>query len=123
MFSIKTKSHCQQPGPPPPYAPAPPQYYQQPGPAYPGTVVVQKGFDAGARFDHGSVSLPVGNSIISVSKVIATILFNLIDFQPPPPGMMPNAAQAAQAQGHNVVVTQKKGNYFTGGSDGGYTIW
>ena len=44
-------------------------------------------------------------------------------FKPPPPGCAPNAAQMAQMQGHNVVVTQQKGNFLTGGSDGGYTIW
>ncbi|PIO40677.1 hypothetical protein AB205_0089240, partial [Aquarana catesbeiana] len=42
---------------------------------------------------------------------------------PPPPGCPPNAAQLAAMQGANVVVTQRKGNYFMGGSDGGYTMW
>lgn len=44
-------------------------------------------------------------------------------FQPPPPGCPPNAAQLAVMQGANVLVTQRKGNFFLGGSDGGYTIW
>ena len=44
-------------------------------------------------------------------------------FQPPPPGCAPNAAQMAQMQGHDVVVTQQRGNFLTGGSDGGYTVW
>lgn len=43
--------------------------------------------------------------------------------QPPPPGCPPNAAQLAVMQGANVLVTQRKGNFFLGGSDGGYTIW
>uniref|UniRef100_A0A2K6U1F6 DAZ-associated protein 2 n=1 Tax=Saimiri boliviensis boliviensis TaxID=39432 RepID=A0A2K6U1F6_SAIBB len=42
---------------------------------------------------------------------------------PPPPGCPPNAAQLAVMQGANVLVTQRKGNFFMGGSDGGYTIW
>jgi len=43
---------------------------------------------------------------------------------PPPPGCMPNAAQFAVQQGHNVVVNQKKGNWATdNGSDGGMVIW
>ncbi|XP_075708055.1 DAZ-associated protein 2 isoform X5 [Rhinoderma darwinii] len=43
--------------------------------------------------------------------------------EPPPPGCPPNAAQLAAMQGANVIVTQRKGNYFMGGSDGGYTMW
>uniref|UniRef100_A0A671FGT8 DAZ-associated protein 2 n=1 Tax=Rhinolophus ferrumequinum TaxID=59479 RepID=A0A671FGT8_RHIFE len=43
--------------------------------------------------------------------------------EPPPPGCPPNAAQLAVMQGANVLVTQRKGNYFMGGTDGGYTIW
>jgi len=81
------------------YMPYPPQG-QQPGSST--TVVVKNGFDAGARFD---------------GKTPASI-------PPPPPGCMPNAAQAATQQGHNVVVNQKKGNWMTdNGSDGGMVIW
>ncbi|CAK8691323.1 unnamed protein product [Clavelina lepadiformis] len=81
--------------------PIPQQYYQPARPQVPpATVVVQGGFDAGARFDHGSSSLP-----------------------PPPPGCMPTTSQMAAAQGHNVVVTQRKGNFLSGGSHGGYTFW
>lgn len=47
----------------------------------------------------------------------------LFFLQPPPPGCPPNAAQLAVMQGANVLVTQRKGNFFLGGSDGGYTIW
>lgn len=43
--------------------------------------------------------------------------------QPPPPGCPPSTAQMAVMQGANVLVTQRKGNFFLGGSDGGYTIW
>uniref|UniRef100_A0A8D0GMY7 DAZ-associated protein 2 n=1 Tax=Sphenodon punctatus TaxID=8508 RepID=A0A8D0GMY7_SPHPU len=73
------------------------------GPVYaPGsTVLVEGGYDAGARFGAGATtSLP-----------------------PPPPGCPPNAAQLAAMQGANIVMTQRKGNFFLGGSDGGYTIW
>ncbi|XP_064644800.1 DAZ-associated protein 2-like isoform X2 [Lineus longissimus] len=90
--------------PPPPYSQGQgnyqPQYQYRP-PAPNQTVVVQGGFDAGARFGPGqSTNIP-----------------------PPPPGCMPNAAQMATAQGQNVVVTQRPGDFWTGGSDGGYTIW
>ncbi|XP_018426461.1 PREDICTED: DAZ-associated protein 2 [Nanorana parkeri] len=80
-----------------------PMAYYPIGPVYPpgSTVIVDGGYDAGARFGPGnSGSVP-----------------------PPPPGCPPNAAQLAAMQGANVVVTQRKGNYFMGGSDGGYTMW
>uniref|UniRef100_A0A2K5CR83 DAZ-associated protein 2 n=1 Tax=Aotus nancymaae TaxID=37293 RepID=A0A2K5CR83_AOTNA len=37
-------------------------------------------------------------------------------------GCPPNAAQLAVMQGANSLITQRKGNFFMGGSDGGYTI-
>ncbi|KAM9176928.1 DAZ-associated protein 2 [Mergus octosetaceus] len=80
-----------------------PMAYYPVGPVYPpgSTVLVEGGFDAGARFGAGgTASIP-----------------------PPPPGCPPNAAQLAVMQGANVLVTQRKGNFFLGGSDGGYTIW
>ncbi|KAM9319392.1 DAZ-associated protein 2 [Gastrophryne carolinensis] len=80
-----------------------PLAYYPIGPVYPpgSTVLVDGGYDAGARFGAGTTgSVP-----------------------PPPPGCPPNAAQLAAMQGANVVVTQRKGNYFMGGSDGGYTMW
>ncbi len=43
--------------------------------------------------------------------------------QPPPPGVMPNAAQAAAAQGHNVVVGQRQQTLMEGSGDAGYVIW
>uniref|UniRef100_A0A8C5LV39 DAZ-associated protein 2 n=1 Tax=Leptobrachium leishanense TaxID=445787 RepID=A0A8C5LV39_9ANUR len=80
-----------------------PMAYYPIGPVYPpgSTVLVEGGFDAGARFGHGSTQT----------------------VPPPPPGCPPNAAQLAAMQGANVLVTQRKGNYFMGGSDGGYTMW
>ncbi|XP_056418641.1 DAZ-associated protein 2 isoform X2 [Hyla sarda] len=80
-----------------------PMAYYPIGPVYPpgSTVLVDGGFDSGARFGAGSS----GN------------------VPPPPPGCPPNAAQLAAMQGANVIVTQRKGNYFMGGSDGGYTMW
>ncbi|TFK03461.1 DNA repair protein RAD52-like protein [Platysternon megacephalum] len=80
-----------------------PMAYYPVGAVYPpgSTVLVEGGFDAGARFGAGATgSVP-----------------------PPPPGCPPNAAQLAAMQGANVLVTQRKGSYFMGGSDGGYTIW
>uniref|UniRef100_A0A1W7RI28 DAZ-associated protein 2 n=1 Tax=Agkistrodon contortrix contortrix TaxID=8713 RepID=A0A1W7RI28_AGKCO len=73
------------------------------GPVYPpgSTLLVEGGFDSGARF---ATSAPA-------------------NIPPPPPGCPPNAAQLAVMQGANVLVTQRKGNFFMGGSDGGYTIW
>ncbi|XP_056304663.1 DAZ-associated protein 2 [Danio aesculapii] len=80
-----------------------PMAYYPMGPVYPpgSTVMVDGGFDAGARFGPGT-----GSSI-----------------PPPPPGHLPNAAQMAAMQGANVMMTQRKGNFFMGGSSGGYTIW
>ncbi|KAL4655614.1 DAZ-associated protein 2 [Arapaima gigas] len=80
-----------------------PMAYYPMGPVYPpgSTVLVEGGFDAGARFGAGSTtSIP-----------------------PPPPGHLPNAAQLAAMQGANVMMTQRKSNFFMGGSSGGYTIW
>jgi len=117
----------QYPGAPPAYgAPPPAQYFpphqqgyppQQQGfspqhqQQYPSqqrqystntTVVVNNGFDSGARFDSRT-----GPSI-----------------PPPPPGVMPNAAQMAASQGHNVVLKQQKGGFVKGsGSGAGYTFW
>ncbi|XP_036387999.1 DAZ-associated protein 2-like [Megalops cyprinoides] len=86
-----------------PMAPSIPMAYYPMGPVYPpgSTVVVEGGFDTGARFGAGS------------SPTIP----------PPPPGHLPNAAQLATMQGANVVVTQRKNNFFMGGSSGGYTVW
>nr|XP_057907712.1 DAZ-associated protein 2 [Doryrhamphus excisus] len=80
-----------------------PLAYYPMGAVYPpgSTVMVEGGFDSGARFTAGtSVSIP-----------------------PPPPGHPPNAAQLAAMQGANVVMTQRKSNFFLGGSGAGYTIW
>ncbi|CAO2600819.1 DAZ-associated protein 2 [Lemmus lemmus] len=81
-----------------------PMAYYPVGPIYPpgSAVLVEGGYDAGARFGTGATA---GN------------------IPPPPPGCPPNAAQLAVMQGANVLVTQRKGNFFMGGSDGGYTIW
>ncbi|CDQ65689.1 DAZ-associated protein 2-like [Oncorhynchus nerka] len=80
-----------------------PMAYYPMGAMYPpgSTVLVEGGYDAGARFGQSnSASIP-----------------------PPPPGHMPNAAQLAAMQGANVMMTQRKNNFFMGGSNGGYTIW
>lgn len=81
-----------------------PMAYYPVGPIHPpgSTVLVEGGYDAGARLGAGATA---GN------------------IPPPPPGCPPNAAQLAVMQGANVLVTQWKGNYFMGGTDGGYTIW
>lgn len=74
---------------------------QGPNPGAPTTYVIPKAFDAGARFD--GIAKP--------------------HIPPPPPGCAPNAAQLAVAQGHNVVLGQKKSSVIKGGSNGGYTFW
>ncbi|KAF3861088.1 hypothetical protein F7725_001343 [Dissostichus mawsoni] len=79
-----------------------PMAYYPMGAVYPpgSTVMVEGGYDAGARFTASS-----GVSI------------------PPPLLDPPNAAQLAAMQGANVVMAQRKNNFFLGGSNGGYTIW
>ncbi|XP_054751017.1 DAZ-associated protein 2-like [Lytechinus pictus] len=98
-------------GAPPPYsATASPPPASQAGypqapvyqpPAQAQAVVVNGGYDAGARFNsRNPPSIP-----------------------PPPPGCAPNAAQMAASTGQNVVMGQRPSNWVTGGSDGGYTLW
>ncbi|XP_069703584.1 DAZ-associated protein 2 isoform X3 [Periplaneta americana] len=65
------------------------------------TIMVPNGFEAGARFD--GIAQPV--------------------LPPAPPGVPANAAQLAAMAGHNVALSQKKGSFLTGGTDGGYTFW
>nr|XP_045734642.1 DAZ-associated protein 2-like [Mirounga angustirostris] len=81
-----------------------PMAYYPVGPIYPpdSAVLVEGGYNASARFGAGATA---GN------------------IPCPPPGCPPNAAQLAVMQGANVLITQRKGNFFTDGSDGGYTIW
>ncbi|XP_067832841.1 DAZ-associated protein 2 isoform X2 [Heptranchias perlo] len=78
------------------------RYYAVPQVVSPSsTVLMEGGYDAGARFGAGAAA----------------------NIPPPPPGCPPNAAQIAAMQGGNVIVTQRKGSWLSGGSDGGYTIW
>ncbi|CAN7990492.1 DAZ-associated protein 2 [Ixodes scapularis] len=89
--------------------PAPPQYA---GASYPQQPVVPQAnqttvyhvpdaFDAGARFSANTpASIP-----------------------PPPPGVMPNAAQLAAMQGNQVVLGQKKSTFLSGTGGAGYTFW
>ncbi|XP_011875144.1 PREDICTED: DAZ-associated protein 2-like isoform X1 [Vollenhovia emeryi] len=76
-------------------------YYpaMQPAPVRP-TIMVPNGFD-GTRFD--GISQPV--------------------LPPPPPGVAANAAQLAAMAGHSVALSQKKGSFLGGGTEGGYTFW
>lgn len=56
--------------------------------------------------------------------ILLIAIFIVFDvWQPPPPGYAPNAAQAMAAQGQPVNVQQRQAGWFSGGSDGGYTIW
>lgn len=62
-------------------------------------------FDAGARFGGSNAPMSI---------------------PPPPPGVAPNAAQAAQMAGAKVdpsQIQQKKGGFFKGSGSGGYTFW
>ncbi|XP_061113133.1 DAZ-associated protein 2 isoform X2 [Conger conger] len=84
-----------------------PMAYYPMGALYPpgSTMLVDGGFDSGARYGAGS------NATIPVT--------------PPPPGQLPSAAQLAAMQGANMMMAQqRKGSYFMGGAGtGGYTIW
>merc|ERR1712189_118816 len=95
-------------GPPPAYSryPAPPPqgYYppQQQTVTYIQQQPMQAGaYDPGARFGAGATH----------------------NVPPPPPGVMPNAAQAAASQGQPVFMQQQKGDWVSGGPGGGYTFW
>jgi len=75
--------------------------YTYPGAQMRPTIMVPNGYDGGARFD--GMAQPV--------------------LPQPPPGVAPSPAQLAAMAGHNVALTQKKGSFLTGSSDGGYTFW
>lgn len=78
-----------------------PQYVVQQAPVAPVTVVAPGAFDAGARFNSTSqVRIP-----------------------PPPPGIAPNMAQIASANGQTVQASQRPDNFLTGGSNGGMVFW
>jgi hypothetical protein len=78
-----------------------PLAYTYPQPQLRPTIMIPNGYDAGARFD--GIAAPVVPA--------------------PPPGVPPSPAQLAAMAGHNIALTQKKGSYLTGGSEGGYTFW
>uniref|UniRef100_A0A1B6E3X8 DAZ-associated protein 2 n=1 Tax=Clastoptera arizonana TaxID=38151 RepID=A0A1B6E3X8_9HEMI len=65
------------------------------------TIMVPNGYDGGARFD-------------GIAQQV---------LPPAPPGVPPSPAQLAAMAGHNVTLSQKKGSYLTGASEGGYTFW
>ncbi|KAE8750601.1 hypothetical protein FOCC_FOCC002581 [Frankliniella occidentalis] len=100
-------------GYPNPYNPMQAAYYPSLAAyAYPGmppaaaqqfrpTIMVPGAYDPGARFDG------IAQQVIPQS----------------PPGVAPNAAQLAAMAGHGVALSQKKGSYLAGGSEGGYTFW
>lgn len=78
----------------------PPSYSPSPASTIPQqTMLVHGAYDAGARFDGISGQM----------------------IPPPPPGYAPNATQMAAMQGQNVILTQRKNDFLTGGSGGGYT--
>lgn len=78
-----------------------PTAYYPVGFTYPtgSTVLVEGGNDSGARFGAGTTA---GN-----------IPLHLLD----------TLQMALGLQGANVPVTQQRGNFFMGGTDGGHTIW
>nr|KAF6373380.1 DAZ associated protein 2 [Pipistrellus kuhlii] len=109
----------------PPYTDAPPAYSElyRPSFVHPGAATVPT---MSAAFPGASLYLPMAQSV-AVGPLGSTIPMAYYPvgpiYPPPPPGCPPNAAQLAVMQGANVLVTQRKGNFFMGGSDGGYTIW
>jgi len=89
---------------PPPYTPYPtqqPTFHQQPVTYVAVQPMQQAAYDDGARFN--GVSRP--------------------NVPPPPPGVMPNAAQVAAAQGQPVYMQQRNADWLSGGSGAGYTFW
>uniref|UniRef100_A0A905QW75 DAZ-associated protein 2 n=3 Tax=Triatominae TaxID=70999 RepID=A0A905QW75_RHOPR len=78
-----------------------PLAYTYPQPQLRPTIMIPNGYDGGARFD--GIAAPVVPG--------------------PPPGVPPTPAQLAAMAGHNLTLTQKKGGFLTGSSDGGYAFW
>ncbi|XP_014254804.1 DAZ-associated protein 2-like [Cimex lectularius] len=78
-----------------------PLAYTYPQPQLRPTIMIPNSYDGGARFD--GIAAPVVPG--------------------PPPGVPPTPAQLAAMAGHNITLTQKKGAFLTGSSDGGYTFW
>ncbi|XP_062519840.1 calcium-binding protein P-like [Corticium candelabrum] len=87
---------------PPPYNVAAGQPVGQPGAPVYHMPVQQASFDATARFDPTKpVHIP-----------------------PPPPGVAPNSAQMAAAQGQPPPhVSQNRSSFWTGGGDTHFTLW
>ncbi len=56
-------------------------------------------------------------------RIVLYTLPTLLVLQPPPPGVMPNAAQLASSQGHTVVAGQRQETMMGGTGDGGYVVW
>uniref|UniRef100_A0A7M5VA20 DAZ-associated protein 2 n=2 Tax=Clytia hemisphaerica TaxID=252671 RepID=A0A7M5VA20_9CNID len=109
-------------GPPPAYAP--PTYIQPNGPyqAYPGAQPYPvHGAQPGAYPPRGPVpAAAAAGSYDAAARFGAGASYNI---PPPPPGCAPNAAQAAQQQGHNVVMNQQKSDFWNGTGHGGYTFY
>lgn len=78
-----------------------PLAYTYPQPQLRPTIMIPNGYDGGARFD--GIAAPVVPG--------------------PPPGVPPTPAQLAAMAGHNITLSQKKGSFLAGASEGGFTYW
>jgi len=102
-------------GPPPPYAPRghPTGAY----PAYPGA----SPYPQQQQPRHMGVRPPTaGGTYDAAARFGAGASYNI---PPPPPGCAPNSAQMAQMQGQNVVMNQRKSDFWNGSGSGGATWW
>jgi hypothetical protein len=127
------------PGAAPPAYPGAPAAYQYPGGypaagavypgggyAYPVGAVPMGGYYPAAQVAVVAPAMPPGSTVYAGNVFDSSARFDghaQVRIPPPPPGVMPNAAQLAQMQGANVVAGQRPPDLWGGGSNTDYTMF
>lgn len=105
-------------GPPPAYSPP---GYIQPANNYPAYPAAQAYPTQHPQYPPGQPLPPAATGTYdAAARFGAGASYNI---PPPPPGVVPNAAQMAQMRGQNVLMNQKKSTFWDGSGSGGYTTW